>query len=313
MNAMAMRTGLLCLMILTLLAACAPASQPSAQAPLSDQAPQSEAARPAAAPPAPARAGAPAPAAQQSSAAQQPPVGQQRLIVKTANLTLLVPDVAQTSSKAQGLAETLGGFVVTATQREEGGRPAATVQMRVPAQRFDEAMAQLKGLAERVQNEQVSSKDITEEFVDTDARLRNLRATEQRYLDLLARASSVEDILQIEQQLSSVRGQIEQLQGRLNFLQRSAELSTITVELRLPAAAQTPPPSDWAVQPIFRNAVSALLATLQWLLGLVIFAAVFAPLWIPALLLVRWWRRRRRARRTAAATVATPASPPAPA
>ena len=310
MNAMPMRTGLLCLVIPMLLAACAPASQPSAQAPLSDQAPQSEAARPAAAPSAPARAGAPAPAAQQSSAAQQPPVGEQRLIVKTANLTLLVPDVAQTSSKAQGLAETLGGFVVTATQREEGGRPAATVQMRVPAQRFDEAMAQLKGMAERVQNEQVSSKDVTEEFVDTDARLRNLRATEQRYLDLLARASSVEDILKIEQQLSSVRGQIEQLQGRLNFLQRSAELSTITVELRLPAAAQAPPPSDWAIQPIFRNAVSALLATLQWLLGLVIFGVVFAPLWVPAVLVVRWLRRRRRARRAAVAPApAAPATP----
>jgi hypothetical protein len=216
-------------------------------------------------------------------------------------LTLLVSDVGQASGRAQALAETLGGFVVTASQREEAGRPAATVSIRVPAERFDEAMGQLRGMAERVQAEQVQSKDVTEEFVDLDAQLRNLRATEQRYLDVLKQARSVEDILKIEQQLSDVRGRIEQLQGRLNFLQRSAELSTITIELRLPAAAQTPPPSDWALQPIVRDAVAALLATLQFLAGLLIFVGVFAPIWLPLGLLLRWMRRRRAPRRAAPA------------
>ena len=294
-------------LLVTLGAACAPVSQ-QASAPASDQARQSEVGRAAGAPSAPAAAVAPAP---QSAAANQQlsaPGADQRLIVKTATLTLLVTDVAEVATRSANLAETLGGFVVTASQREEGGRPAATVQMRVPAERFDEAMGQLRGMAERVQNEQVQSRDVTEEFVDVDARLRNLRATEQRYLDLLSQARTVEDILRIEQQLSNVRGQIEQLQGRLNFLQRSAELSTITVELRLPAAAQTPPPSDWAIQPIFRNAVAALLTILQLLLGLLIFAVVFAPIWLPLAFAIRWLRRRRRAGRTAAPV---PASPPA--
>jgi hypothetical protein len=208
-------------------------------------------------------------------------------------MSLLVADVPDAANRAQRLAETLGGFVVTASQREEGGRPAASVQMRVPAERFDEAMAQLRQLAERVTSEQVNARDVTEEFVDNDARLRTLRAQEQRYLELLAQARTVEDILKIEQQLGSVRQQIEQLQGRQNLLQRTAELSTITVELRLPAAAQAPPPSDWALQPIFRNALFALLATLQFLLGVLTYAVVFSPLWIPLLLLIRWIRRRR--------------------
>src|SRR5437868_6196988 len=83
-----------------------------------------------------------------------------------------------------------------------------------------------------------------------DARLRNLKATEARYLDLLGQAKTVDDVLKVEQQLSNVRGQIEQLQGRLNYLRQSADTSTITVELRLPASAQTPPPMDWSVLPI---------------------------------------------------------------
>jgi hypothetical protein len=243
--------------------------------------------------------------------AQQPsPIDTgQRLIQRTANLTLLVDDVSQAATQIRTLAEGYkDGFVVSSTQREENGRPAATVTIRVPADRFDEAMDKLKALG-RVNNEQVSAKDITEEFVDTDARLRNLRATEARYLDLLQQAKTVDDVLKVEQQLSNIRGQIEQLQGRLQFLSRSAATSLITVELRLPAAAQTPPPSDWAVQPIFRNAWAALLSTLQFLLAAVIWVVIFTPIWLPLALLVRFWRRRRGGR---AATVA-PAAPASPA
>lgn len=314
MNRTKTRIGLAALAMVVVLSAGCAAAQPSAQAPGSDQGRLAEASKPAVAPPAPAapiaqvaRGGAPND--QGAAASQLPALTDQRLIVRTATLTLLVPDVPGASAKAQALAQTLGGFVVNATQREESGRPAGTVQIRVPAERLDEAMGQLRGLADRVQSEQVQSQDVTEEFVDTDARLRNLKATEQRYLDLLAQAKSVEDILKVEQQLSTIRGQIEQLQARVNFLQRSAQLSSITVELRLPAAAQSPAPSDWAVQPIFRNAVAALLTTLQFLLGLLIFVAVFSPIWLPLVFLIRWLRRRRQARR-----VAVPAAPsPAPA
>jgi hypothetical protein len=257
--------------------------------------------RPAAAPqlaPAPAArsasAPAPAPAAAQSSAAQVD--FSQRLIVRTANLRLLVDEVGPAALQVGELTESVGGILVNSTQREENGRPAATVTIRVPAERFEEVMDRLRGLAVRVSSEQVNSQDVTEEFVDVDARLRNLRATEERYLALLQQARTVEDILKVEQQLSNVRGQIEQLQGRLEYLRRSAQTSLITVELR-PLIAAQPPVGGWSALPVIAQAWAALVAAIQFLLAVLIWLVVFSPLWIPALLLIRHWRRRRRAAR----------------
>jgi hypothetical protein len=272
-----------------MLAACAAGSQQlgSSGAP----APASTAAARAAMAAAPA-GGQAADQAAQTSTVPSPTDTGQRLIVKDGSLTLQVDDVGASAAQIRQLAETLGGFVVTSTEREDNGRPAATVTIRVPAERFDEAMGQLKGIAQRVNSEQISSKDITDEYVDVEARLRNLRATEQTYIGLLGQARTVDDVLKIQQQLSNVRGQIEQLQGRLQYLEKSAALSSITVELRLPAAAQGPVPAEFALQPIFRTAVAALTITLQFLAGVVIFGFVFAPIWIPLALLVRWLRRR---------------------
>lgn len=248
---------------------------------------------------------APKPAAAPPQAAQSAPVDfGQRLIVRTANLVLQVDEVPDAAIQIRNLADSLNGFVVSAVQREENAKPAATVTIRVPAERFDEAMDRLRGLAVRVTTEQVSSRDVTEEFVDTDARLRNLKATEERYLALLQQARTVEDILKIEQQLSNIRGQIEQLQGRLQFLQRSAQTSLITVELRPYAVAQNPPPADWSLAPVLNAALAALLNLLKLALSALVWVLVFAPIWLPLGYLL--WRRRRRG-----APRMTPASPTA--
>jgi hypothetical protein len=235
---------------------------------------------------------APATAPGQQAAQQSTVDLAQRLIVQTASLVLLVDEVPEAATQARHLADSLGGFVVTATQREENSKPAATVTIRVPADRFDEAIDKLKGLAAQVNNEQVSSKDVTEEFVDTDARLRNLRATESRYLELLQQARTVDDILKIEQQLTNVRAQIEQLQGRLQYLQRSAQMSVITAELRPFAGAQAAPAS-WSLLPVLRSAWAALVSTLQLGLAAIIWLLVFVPIWAPVGYAALRWRRRR--------------------
>jgi len=255
------------------------------------------------------RAVAPAPAAPPQPSTQVAPVDfGQRLIVRTGSLVLLVDDVADASSRARDLAESAGGFVVSSVQREENGKPAASVTVRVPADRFDSVLEKLKGLAVRVSNEQVSSRDITEEFVDTDARLRNLKATEARYLDLLQQARTVEDVLKVEQQLSNIRGQIEQLQGRLQFLQRSSETSTITLELRPFVLSQPTSPADWSLLPVFRGAWAAFLGTVQLLVSALVWVAIFAPIWLPLGFLLWRWRRRHALPAVVAAAQSTPAA-----
>jgi hypothetical protein len=231
--------------------------------------------------------------------------GSDRLIVRTATLTVLVNDVPGVAAKAAELATSLGGFVVSSNQRDDGTSPTAMVTIRVPAARLDDALAQLKGLAVRVRNEQVTGQDVTEEFVDTDARLRNLRATEARYLELLQQSASVNDVLGVEKELTNVRGQIEQLQGRLQFLQRSVDLATITIDIRAASGIAVLLP-DWNILPVVTNALAALVNVVYGILVLVIWIAVFTPLWLPGLLLIRRWRRRPRAPRVTPPSEASP-------
>jgi hypothetical protein len=314
------RIGVLLAMlaVLSSLAACAaqPAAQVSAPADqasgASASAPQAlQAPKPAGAP---AAGSAAAPAARSAAAPPQQeqapsPVDLgQRLVQRNAALALQVEDVAAAATQAKQLAESYkDGFVVSSVVRDEGGRPAATVVIRIPSERLDEAMAKLKEKVVRLQSEQVTSQDITDQFIDTDARLKNLRLTEQRYQDLLAQARTVDDILRIEQQLNNIRTQIDQTQGRLNFLKQSAATSTITLELRLPPAAQTPPPNDWSVQPVVRSALAALQSALQLAVSFAIFGVIFTPIWLPLALILRWLiRRAERQRRLATAAAAAP-------
>jgi hypothetical protein len=185
----------------------------------------------------------------------------------------------------------------------------SVVTFRVPAERFEEALSGVEGLARRVLARSVSGQDVTEEFVDLSSRLRNLEATRDRLLELLARAERVEDALQVNQALSDVQGQIEQIQGRMKYLRESAALSTISAELRpLPA---TPPIIDedsWQPLLVAREALTGLISFGQALLNLAIVLLIWIPIWLTLLLAGRWGLRRLGTRRTNR----IPPVPPAP-
>src|SRR5207244_3066349 len=123
------------------------------------------------------------------------------------------------------------------------GRLSSTIQSRVPFTRFEHWLQQIQALG-KVLEEQVTAEDVTEEFVDSQARLHNLTQTELRLLEHLNRTARLADILLVEKELSRVRGEIEQLEGRLRFLQHRIAFSTITVELREAPRTQPLVPSE---------------------------------------------------------------------
>ena len=175
----------------------------------------------------------------------------------------------------------------------------ATVTLRVPADQatYQATLERLRGLAERVVDEQSQAQDVTEEYVDLDARLRNLRASEESLLQLLAKAQRVEDILSIQRELTNVRGQIEQIQGRKQALERRADMATITLTIREAGAFARP---GWSPGGTFSEAYRALGAALRGLAVFAIWLAVFSPIWGGFLLLV-WlfiWFIRRMVRRS---------------
>jgi hypothetical protein len=190
---------------------------------------------------------------------------------------------------------------------------AATVTLRVPAERFDEALAQLRTMAGKVQTETISGDDVTDQYVDLQSRLRALTATETELIALLGEVRQSEGnaqekaqaILDIYNRLTEVRSQIETIQGQMQYLEQMAAMSTITVELypREPEIVQ--PVVDEGYDPLrtLSRAGRALVAILQWLLNAAIWLVVtvvpiLAILAAPVLLIV-WLVRRRRGKKAA--------------
>ena len=132
-----------------------------------------------------------------------------RKIIRTGHITLEVEDVDGTTGQVAQVADELGGYVVSSNKREGRTKTYGSVTIRVPADRFGEAFDRLRQLAVKVPFESTESRDVTEEYVDLQARLHNLEATETQYLVLMEKAETVEEMLKVQQALSNVRGQIE--------------------------------------------------------------------------------------------------------
>ncbi len=161
-----------------------------------------------------------------------------RKMVRTSSVDLMVRKPAEAAERIRALAEGMGGFLVSS--EVSGGPDAASgsLTIRVPAARFEEARAEIRKLGLKVESEKVEAQDVTRQYVDQDASLRNLHAEEVQYLTILKQAHTVKDTLEVSDKLSEVRGQIERQQAEFNALSKQIETVAITVALRAEAEAQ---------------------------------------------------------------------------
>ena len=228
-----------------------------------------------------------------------------RKIIRTATLELEVEAVGAAVQKVESIAVAAGGFVsrssVFIEEPSELGEEddiaprrtqTATVTIRVPAEVYASVMSQLRGVAEEVKSESSEASEVTEEYTDLQARLRNLEATEAGYLELLTKAEEIADILIVQDRINSVRLEIEQVQGRVNLLDSLTDLATITVQLTLPVAPAEEPDGGqgWAAEAwdaAWEGSQDAMVA-----LGTVgiVGGVVLAWLAIPALVALAAWR-----------------------
>lgn len=205
-----------------------------------------------------------------------------RVLILTAQLHLTAGDPWQLSDRVQSLALSFGGEVIGVTQSGKGDQKSATVTVRVPNDRFNDALNQIKTLeGSELETAQVSGEDRTEQFIDLDARLKAKQQEEARYLALLARAEQIDDILKIDQVLANVRTQIEQLQGQLNALKNRSAMATISVSVASALLGPTGPDSGWQPAKTFQQASAALLAMVRVFADAAIWAFVW--LWVPLL------------------------------
>ena len=166
----------------------------------------------------------------------------QRKIISTASLNLEVEDVPAAVQRVTAIAEDLGGFVEQLSSVGGEDRENANLTLRVPQDRFTAAIGRIEALG-NVHSRDLGREDVSEEFIDLEARLKSLKREEVSLLSLLERAAGVSDVLAIERELSRVRLEIERHQGRLDFLERRVDLATIHVTLFPPPGRFPQPPS----------------------------------------------------------------------
>lgn len=237
----------------------------------------------------------------------------ERQLVRTSSIDLLVKSPAEAADKIRSLTEHLGGFLVRL--QTNGARDAtnATLTIRVPVARFAEMGAEIRKLSLRVESEQMEAEDVTRQYIDEQARLRNLHAQEAQYLNILKQAKTVKDTLEVSEKLNGVRGEIEQQQAEFETLSKQVDTVAITVSLRSQAEANV-----FGLQ--WRPLFEIKLAAMQGLEGLADYASAMFSLvfYLPAILLwlatilagaVLGWRLLRLGARVLF-TAKTPASLP---
>ncbi len=205
----------------------------------------------------------------------------ERLVVFTARLELEVEDLESAIDAVRLLAESHGGFVATEKTRSESG----FITVRVPQRVFHDAVAEIEELGV-VQSRDLQGEDVTEEYVDLGSQLVNLERQEQRLLDIMEMGTTVESVLKVEKELERVRGSIESIKGRMNYLESRVELATVTVYLNL--EEEEPeiqfawfPKVDWSV-PV-KAGFSVLFSVAQGMITMAIVVGPFVVLGIAGL------------------------------
>jgi len=232
-----------------------------------------------------------------------------RKIIRNADLTIEVTSPTETQSKIVSIAEAHGGFVVNseAKQRDTGDATNRTLDIklvvRIPENQFGVVLDKVRGLANNRNEEKVTGQDVTEEFIDLEARIKTQRALEAQFLQIMKQAGKIEDALEVQRQIAEVRTEIEKLEGRKRFLDNRSSLSTITVNILAPK------PIAVNTSGFGRSVRDSISESIDLGSGIVLFFVRFVIVMIPISvllllpggLLLRYFIRRARRMRLAEA------------
>ena len=236
-----------------------------------------------------------------------------RKIIRNAEITIEVPSTTDAQHQVTSIAETHGGFVVTseAKQRESNDPAQRTLDIklvvRVPSNQFGRAFDEIKKLAGNTPSENVTSQDVTEDFIDLEARIKTQKALEVQFLEIMRQANKISDALEVQRQIAEVRTDIEKLEGRKRFLENRSSLSTINVNI------QTPKPviavTETGFRQSLREAVSDSISlasdmVLLFARFLIMMAPVALFVLLPSALVIRYLIRRAKRMRLAHALAA---------
>ncbi len=247
-----------------------------------------------------------------------PPQTIDQRIIRDGSLTITAKDVAGTQGAIWNLAGEFGGVVITSNTSGTNENVRADIAFRVPSERFREAIDRVRQYAVKVEKEQSSAQDVTEEYVDLQARQRTLEATTLQLQTLLGKATTVDDTLKVQAQLNNVQSDLERIKGKVNYYDTRTAFSTVAVSI-LPVPPPTKPESvtpvaKWnfghSVQEAWNHSVNGLQHVTDALITVIIGGWwIEIPLIVAIVILVRRERRRQPALVPVAAPVSSAESP----
>jgi len=205
------------------------------------------------------------------------------LIIKTGSIVIQVAGIDASVEAATKAIVGLGGYASASERSGEDDDAYASVTYRVPADRWDEALAAIRGLGSKVLDERTGTQDVTGEVIDLAARIRNLQATEAAFQEIMTRATAIKDVLAVQAELTQVRGEIEQLTAQKDRLEEQAALSTLAVTFSLKPNPILASQERWDPGTEVEDATASLVRILQAVAGAGIW---FGIVWLPILIVV---------------------------
>ncbi len=228
-----------------------------------------------------------------------------RKIIRNADLTLESDSPEDSQREITSIAERAGGFVVesqaTSSDVKSTRRDIVNISIRVPSQKFADAMEEIRRTGTRIVIESVKGEDVTEEFIDVEARLRAKKALEMQFMEIMKRANNVNDALNVQSEIADVRGEIERIEGRKRFLENQSSLSTIKIRLQTSTATTLAASSTGFVPRLAQAFNTGYDFALNFILGLMTIVIALLPfaalIGLPVFLGMRYlWKRRDRPR-----------------
>jgi hypothetical protein len=239
-------------------------------------------------------------------------INAERIVIKNASLSIVVLDPSSAMQSIVKMAEGMGGFVVNSniykTTTSQGLEvPIANITLRVPVEKLDQTLIQIKALVDNpdidILNENISGQDVTSEVTDLESRLRNLEAAEEQLLKIMDNAYQTDDVIIVFRELTSVREEIEMIQGQIKYYRESAQLSAISVYLQAKAAIEPITIGKWQPGVEIQKALQALVNggkfivnMLIWLLILI--APLLAVIFLPIFYIIRYFKKRKQLKKS---------------
>jgi len=218
-----------------------------------------------------------------------------RLIIQDTSLSLQVKDVAKAINEIEETTRAFGGFLISSHLSKPQDAASGSISVRIPEDKRKEAMSSFKNYAVKVVSESVSGTDVTDQYVDLEARLEVLNKTKIKYEEILQKAEEVKDLLSVQRELINLQSQIDSLKGQQKYFEQSAKLSKVVIylstdELALPYA----PTNEWRPRVIFKEAVRSLIGLIRNVGSLIIWTVVFIPVIVPVWIIVSFIKRKRQ-------------------